>query len=87
MNFATPDAFFDRHPEAAFDWDGLDPRSLVAGGALCDDGDAFASATPELIIMVGWPGAGKSTFAQTHLVKHGYEWVNQARSGGSEATR
>ena len=32
---------------------------------------------PELVILVGSPGAGKSTFVKRHLAPLGYERVNQ----------
>lgn len=32
---------------------------------------------PELIICVGYPASGKSSFVKTHIVPHGYVYVNQ----------
>ena len=49
-----------------------------SGGAVCDGGvDSLTSSTPELVVMVGWPGSGKSTIAQRFMVPKGYVWVNQ----------
>lgn len=35
------------------------------------------SATQEIVIFVGLPASGKSTFARKHFVPHGYVHVNQ----------
>jgi len=36
----------------------------------------LVSKTKELVIMVGYPGSGKSTFSKTHLVSQGYVRAN-----------
>jgi bifunctional polynucleotide phosphatase/kinase len=37
----------------------------------------YHSTSQELIVFVGLPASGKSTFAKKHLIAHGYTWVNQ----------
>ena len=38
----------------------------------------------DLIVLVGSPGAGKSTFVKRHLVTLGYERINQDTLGTKE---
>jgi bifunctional polynucleotide phosphatase/kinase len=35
----------------------------------------------EVIVFVGYPASGKSTFAHKHLVPKGYVYINQVRLG------
>jgi bifunctional polynucleotide phosphatase/kinase len=30
-----------------------------------------------LVLLVGFPASGKTTFARRHLISHGFEWINQ----------
>eukprot|EP00479_Gromia_sphaerica_P005035 TRINITY_DN1600_c0_g1_i1.p1 TRINITY_DN1600_c0_g1~~TRINITY_DN1600_c0_g1_i1.p1 ORF type:complete len:206 (+),score=23.21 TRINITY_DN1600_c0_g1_i1:261-878(+) len=38
---------------------------------------SIASKSREVIVFCGFPASGKSTFANRHLIPHGYEWVNR----------
>ena len=75
MNFATPEAFFDGEAEADFSWQSIDPSGLPTSGTPCSGN--ITSSKQEMILFVGYPGAGKTTFAKTYLVPAGYEWVNR----------
>jgi bifunctional polynucleotide phosphatase/kinase len=33
--------------------------------------------TQTLVLLVGFPASGKTTFARRHLIAHGFEWINQ----------
>jgi len=61
-----------------FDWDGFDPGTVGDGGAVCDGGvESLVSRQQEVVVLVGWPGSGKSTIATKVLVPAGYVWINQ----------
>lgn len=37
----------------------------------------FIPNKPEMILMIGFPGSGKSTFSKKYIVQHNYEYINQ----------
>lgn len=83
LTFHTPEALFLGLPEATkFSWEGLDPTALLAragAGEVCDGGVAsiVRKGVLELVIFVGSPASGKSTFAKTYFVPAGYAWANR----------
>jgi hypothetical protein len=73
----------------AFALSGFDPAQVLAAAtgaagrmengdsqALAMTGEAWAGrgGTKELVLLVGWPGAGKTTLAKRGFVDEGYEW-------------
>eukprot|EP01116_Phalansterium_solitarium_P020679 TRINITY_DN6162_c0_g1_i1.p2 TRINITY_DN6162_c0_g1~~TRINITY_DN6162_c0_g1_i1.p2 ORF type:complete len:430 (+),score=197.27 TRINITY_DN6162_c0_g1_i1:76-1365(+) len=79
LEFKTPEEFFLGHePTAKWDWESIDPAAELA--KLVAAGKSYANLhkpSQELVIFVGCPAAGKSTFARKHFVPHGYLHVNQ----------
>jgi len=80
IEFHTPEEIFLSQPkDDKFDWmSTFDPRTVKPAGEL------FTPKTPplvvphqEMIILIGPPGSGKSTFCSKYLIPYGYEWVNQ----------
>ena len=83
LTFHTPETYFMGLPEAkSFSWDGINPAELLAKagqGEVCEGGvgSIVRKGVLELIIFVGSPASGKSTFAKKYLVPNGYVWVNR----------
>eukprot|EP00299_Pterocystis_sp_00344_P013712 c6750_g1_i2.p1 GENE.c6750_g1_i2~~c6750_g1_i2.p1 ORF type:complete len:248 (-),score=72.24 c6750_g1_i2:407-1150(-) len=80
LNFYTPEELFLSEPAiTTFSWDGIDPRDVLAKikanpPTLLSD---YTKPEKEMIIMVGLPASGKSTFTKRFFEAKGYVRINQ----------
>ncbi|XP_005990983.1 bifunctional polynucleotide phosphatase/kinase [Latimeria chalumnae] len=82
LRFFTPEEFFLGWKKAPFKLPDFDPRSLDPQARLCDPPSAtLVSASSEVIVAVGYPASGKSTFFREFLLPEGYEHVNRDTLG------
>jgi bifunctional polynucleotide phosphatase/kinase len=79
--FHTESEFFLQEPPSPFSWDSPDPAQLLADMNTSLQAKSVPSmwhvASQEMIIFVGAPGSGKSTFARANLIPHGYVHINR----------
>lgn len=79
--FHTPEEFFLSARKVDFDMPPFDPRSLKRDLPLVKsstDGDTeLRSKHLEVVIFVGYPASGKSSFAKQQFANNGYQIVNQ----------
>ena len=81
LPFQTPEEYFLGEEEAPFSWGALDPKTVPTTGKITENPDNIISSTQEIIVLVGYPASGKSTFAKTYLLPNGYAHVNRDTLG------
>ncbi|KAM3655959.1 LOW QUALITY PROTEIN: bifunctional polynucleotide phosphatase/kinase [Ammospiza maritima maritima] len=80
LRFLTPEEEFLGWALAPFDLPAFDPRDLDKVTQEVPEAE-LVSDRPEVLLTVGFPGAGKSTFVKRYLVPAGYEYVNRDTLG------
>ncbi|KAK3591259.1 hypothetical protein CHS0354_010624 [Potamilus streckersoni] len=80
IKFYTPEEFFLEKPPAKFKWGCVDPTTYLKK-APTPSATTYHSKTKEVIILVGPPASGKSTFRKRHLEPHGYVAINRDTLG------
>lgn len=76
IKFSTPDNFFLGDKEGAYALPEFNPASALTNTILLEPSTAVISGVPqEAIVMVGFPGSGKSYFSLKHLTQ--YERINR----------
>ena len=85
LKFMTPEEYFLGYPKCTrFSWGEFDPRSLdySQGPPKLQPVDAeICSEKQEVVISVGCPASGKSSFYKAHMRPKGYVHVNRDTLG------
>lgn len=80
LPFFTPEEYFLKMAPAKFSWGGVDPAGVLRAAASLSECTAPVLPTParqELLLFVGYPGSGKSSFYARHLAPAGYVHVSR----------
>lgn len=76
LQFYTPEEYFCGEPEAKdFEWRRPNPLEFLQRKG--DTMQKVHSETQEMVLLVGCPASGKSTFSFRHLQPHGYININR----------
>uniref|UniRef100_A0A671TJS6 Polynucleotide kinase 3'-phosphatase n=1 Tax=Sparus aurata TaxID=8175 RepID=A0A671TJS6_SPAAU len=82
LEFHTPEEYFLGWKRALFNLPNFDPRKIDSTAKLYDPPSAsLTSGQTEVIVAVGFPASGKSTFFHTHVIPKGYVYVNRDTLG------
>ncbi|XP_038070218.1 bifunctional polynucleotide phosphatase/kinase-like [Patiria miniata] len=84
VSFHTPEEFFLGQKKNRFSLPEFDPRKLSSAGPLLSPPQAQIPAQghpQEVIILVGFPASGKSSFVKKHLLPHKYVHINRDAMG------
>ncbi|KAM4567163.1 bifunctional polynucleotide phosphatase/kinase isoform 2-T2 [Odontesthes bonariensis] len=82
LQFHTPEEYFLGWKSAPYSLPEFDPRKLATNARLYDPPSAsLTSSKTEVIVAVGYPASGKSTFFHTHIIPKGYVYVNRNANG------
>ncbi|XP_064624829.1 uncharacterized protein F21D5.5-like [Lineus longissimus] len=77
--FKTPDEFFLKEaPTSKWNWRSADPSKYLKKA---NAKKTYHSESQEVVIMVGYPASGKSTFRKQYFEPHGYVAVNRDTLG------
>ena len=74
--FKTPEELFLGEKAVRFKWGPFSPEKYLKS-APKPDKSTYHASSQEMIIMVGTPASGKSTFVKKYLLPHGYAHVNR----------
>ncbi|XP_059474148.1 uncharacterized protein F21D5.5 [Neocloeon triangulifer] len=81
IKFYTPEEHFQGKSAAPFKLPDFQPLRLKSDVPLCEPASAqVTSSEQELVILVGGPGSGKSSFARRHLTRYTYVNMDQLKS-------
>lgn len=82
LNFETPEHHFLKKKMSPLKIAVFDPKAIPCDVPLCEPSwGQVISNKLEVIILVGFPGAGKTHFAKTHLIPAGYVHINRDSLG------
>lgn len=80
--FLIPEVHFQNAKDHEWTKPEFEPKlALECRELLSPAGTKLVSSQPELVIMIGFPGSGKSHFVKTHLEPKGYVSINRDTLG------
>ncbi|CAD5115702.1 DgyrCDS4649 [Dimorphilus gyrociliatus] len=82
ITFKTPEEFFLGHKACRqFEWGSYDPSNIVENANAME---TYHKEEQEIVVMVGPPASGKSTFSRRNFKDHNYVIVNRDTLGTAD---
>uniref|UniRef100_A0A8P4KGI4 PNK FHA domain-containing protein n=1 Tax=Dicentrarchus labrax TaxID=13489 RepID=A0A8P4KGI4_DICLA len=81
LQFHTPEEYFLGWKSAPYSLPNFDPVSKITAKLYDPPSASLTSSQTEVIVAVGFPASGKSTFFHTHIIPKGYVYVNRDTLG------
>eukprot|EP01127_Copromyxa_protea_P001970 TRINITY_DN1186_c0_g1_i2.p1 TRINITY_DN1186_c0_g1~~TRINITY_DN1186_c0_g1_i2.p1 ORF type:complete len:394 (-),score=106.18 TRINITY_DN1186_c0_g1_i2:55-1236(-) len=81
IKFLTPEELFLEQKPVKFEWRSVDPASILEDYKGNKREKSYHKEEQEMVIMVGLPASGKSTFSEKYFVPHGYVRINKDTLG------
>ena len=81
ISFYTPEEFFLSSRKARFSWGDFQPMEIDPHNLLEPENASITTSSQEIIIFMGPPASGKTTYYKKHLQPHGYAHVNRDTLG------
>ena len=79
--FYTPEEFFLNSKKAHFNWGEFQPMGIDPQQLLEPESTSITASSQEVILFIGPPASGKTTFYQKYLQPHGYVHINRDTLG------
>ena len=79
--FHTPEEFFLNSNKARFSWGEFQPMGIDPHRLLEPESASITGSSQEVILFIGPPASGKTTFYQKHLQPQGYVHINRDTLG------
>ncbi|PVD23837.1 hypothetical protein C0Q70_17111 [Pomacea canaliculata] len=81
IKFYTPEEFFLGESAAKFEWGSIDPVKFLMSVPTTKSKEQHHKKNQELLVLVGVPASGKSTFSKQYFQPNGYVSVNRDTLG------
>ena len=81
LPFYTPEEFFLDSSKARFTWGEFQPMEIDPVSLVEPEGSSITATSQEVILFIGPPASGKTTFYRKHLQPQGYVHINRDTLG------
>ncbi|ELP85840.1 polynucleotide phosphatase/kinase, putative [Entamoeba invadens IP1] len=85
IKFYTPEEFFLKEAPVSYENDAIDVTKFGRRDTKKTEDILNVNKTHEMVIFVGSPASGKSSFYEKYFKPNGYQWVNQDTLGSKSA--
>lgn len=77
LTFHTPEECFLSHKKVKFEWGSVDPNEVLKKASTLTLPAKYHVDELEMVVMIGPPASGKSTFTKKYFLPNGYVHINR----------